>query len=189
MKKGLLQDGEQLWMQFLAEDKIAFSRLYKYYISDLYHFGCRICKNQELVKDSLQELFISLWNKRDSLPEVKNVKSYLITSLRNRLIRKMSNSQKTKIYNIDELLLQSNVDQIADDTEKERLSKKLRIKISHLSLRQKEVLHLRYYQNLSLVEISEIMNMKYQSVSNLLGRAINKMKNTWAEDRYLEHNK
>lgn len=184
MKKPILHTGDKLWEQFLAGDKSAFSELYKSYVSDLYLFGLRLSQNQELVKDGVQELFISLWDKRETLPIVRNVKSYLITSLRNSLLRKISNSQKTSVFKIEEFLQNADVNHITNQTEKELLARQLKKKIDQLPQRQKEVLHLRYYQNMSITDISEIMNMKYQSVSNLLGRAIEKMKNTWAKTKY-----
>lgn len=102
MKKSILNTGDELWEQFVAGDKSAFSILYKHYVSDLYLFGLRLSQNQELVKDAIQELFVSLWNKRETLPQVTNVKSYLITSLRNKVLRKISNNQKTSLFSIED---------------------------------------------------------------------------------------
>jgi len=82
MKKRQLYNGEELWKQFLAGNKPAFSLIYKNYVADLFQFGLRISPNKELVKDTLQELFVSLWNKQKSLPAVDNVKSYYHPILR-----------------------------------------------------------------------------------------------------------
>ena len=44
--------------------------------------------------------------------------------------------------------------------------------IQKLPSRQKEVIHLRYFQNLKTEEIAEVLNINYQSVSNLLYKGI-----------------
>ncbi len=48
-----------------------------------------------------------------------------------------------------------------------------------LTKRQKEALHLKYYESLNHDEISLIMGINKQSVSNLLQQSINILKNNW----------
>jgi len=176
-------DGHQLWNKFLSGDKFAFSQLYKLYIKDLTKFGFKITKDNELLNDTLQELFVSLWNKRSNLTPVQHVKTYLIISLRNLLLRKIQQSQKTKIYSIDDFLVKSLSSESESESEAEFLTKKILTTIEQLPVRQREILHLKYYQNLSHDEISTIMNIKYQSVANLLNRAIHKLKVNWSEEK------
>lgn len=174
-------DASQLWDKFLLGDKSAFSLLYKIYIKDLTKFGFKITKENDILNEALQELFVSFWLKRASLPPVKNVKTYLIISLRNLLLRKIQKSQKTNIYNIDDFLVNALSSKSENESESERLSKQIQIVIEKLPFRQREILHLKYYQNLSHEEIASVMNIKYQSVANLLGRAMFKLKDVWTE--------
>jgi RNA polymerase sigma factor (sigma-70 family) len=48
----------------------------------------------------------------------------------------------------------------------------LNVLINKLPSRQKEALYLRYHQGLSVEQVSEVLNMNYQSTKNLLHRAI-----------------
>jgi len=48
--------------------------------------------------------------------------------------------------------------------------------LSRLTNRQKEIIYLKYYQNLSYEEVSEIMNINYQVARNLLYQAIKSLK-------------
>jgi RNA polymerase sigma factor (sigma-70 family) len=48
----------------------------------------------------------------------------------------------------------------------------LRQAIRALSLRQQEIIQLRYYQGFSNEQIAELMDLNYQSVSNLLHRSL-----------------
>ena len=52
----------------------------------------------------------------------------------------------------------------------------LKEKLNQLPDRQREVIHLRYYHNLKNDEIAEVLEMNYQSVANLLGRAIKNLR-------------
>lgn len=177
------EDVIQLWNKFLSGDKSAFSQIYKFYVKDLTLFGFKITNKQDLINDALQELFVSLWTKRSKLPEVKHVKSYLIISLRNLLLRRIQESQKTKIYNIDEFLINALSADEETHTEAELLSQLIKTRLELLPSRQREILHLKYYQNLSHDEIAAVMNINYQSVANLLSRSIHKLQDIWAEQK------
>lgn len=63
----------------------AFSDLYDMYIQLMLNYGCCLTSDVELVKDCIQDVFIRLLDKRQS-PAVKRLSSYLVISLRNRLV-------------------------------------------------------------------------------------------------------
>ncbi len=52
--------------------------------------------------------------------------------------------------------------------------------LGRLSNRQREIIYLKYYQNLSYEEVSEIMNINYQVARNLLYQAIKSLKSLLA---------
>jgi RNA polymerase sigma factor (sigma-70 family) len=54
------------------------------------------------------------------------------------------------------------------------------VALGRLSNRQKEIIYLKYYQNLSYEEVSEIMNINYQVARNLLYQAIKSLKSLLA---------
>jgi len=55
-------------------------------------------------------------------------------------------------------------------------NKNIAILLNKLPKRQKEAIYLKYYSGLKTTEISEIMNINYQSVVNTLHKAINNLK-------------
>ena len=65
---------------------------------------------------------------------------------------------------------------LMEDHEKAERREKLRQLVQSLPDRQKEVIHLRFFMNLKNEEIAEVLNINYQSVSNLLVRALKKIK-------------
>lgn len=167
---------KDLWNLLRDDNKDALSQLYKKYIKGLYNFGLKHTSNKELVKDTLQELFTEIWTKRVNLSEVNHVKVYIMKAFRYKLLRAISNVYKTKTYSFEELLLE----QTAFDVIEEKLSlerrNELKKQLEKLPERQREVIYLRYFQNLKNEEIAEIINVNYQSVSNLLHRALTKLR-------------
>jgi RNA polymerase sigma-70 factor (ECF subfamily) len=56
------------------------------------------------------------------------------------------------------------------------LSQKVFAAIEELSSRQKEIIYLKFHQNLGYEEVSEIMNINYQAARNLVYQAIKVLK-------------
>ena len=172
--KDKLTDAD-LFKLFKKGDESAFEILYQKYFKALSHYGFRICQDHELIENAIQDLFIDLWRRRAFLSEVDNVKFYLIKSLRNQLIR---NSQKDILENSEDVndfldyLGSLSIEQTIVQEESEGLRNgKIKEAISKLSSRQKEVIHLRYFQNLSLDEISHLIVLPKQVVKNLLSKS------------------
>ncbi|MDR6785501.1 RNA polymerase sigma-70 factor (family 1) [Pedobacter africanus] len=63
------------------EDDKAFGELYTRYWKDMYHNACKIMRNEDMAQDIVQEVFISLWNRRTEL-NIQHVKSYMQQSTR-----------------------------------------------------------------------------------------------------------
>jgi RNA polymerase sigma factor (sigma-70 family) len=172
--KDKLTDAD-LFKLFKKGDERAFEDLYRKYFKALSLYGFRICQDHELIENAIQDLFIDLWRRRVFLGEIENVKFYLIKSLRNQLVR---NSQKDVLENSEDVndfldyLGSLSIEQTIIQQESEELRNyKMKEAISKLSTRQKEVIHLRYFQNLSLDEISNLIILPKQVVKNLLSKS------------------
>lgn len=168
---------EELWDLMRNGSKEAFSILYKRYIHPLYNFGKKITSDKEIISDTLQELFTEFWDRRNKLGDVHYVKVYLFKSFRYKLIRAISKLKKYQEgYTLEELLIETPDWDESEDARSVKRIKILKEQIENLPKRQREVIHLRYFHNLNNEEIAEVINVNYQSVSNILHRAIKKMK-------------
>jgi RNA polymerase sigma-70 factor (ECF subfamily) len=172
-----------LWSQFKNGDKDAFASLYQIYISDLISYGRRVCSDPDLLKDSIQDLFIELWNSRSQLSRPCSVKFYLLKALRYKLIRtEKKRNQQNPVNLIRSEINPSRFDlpvemAIIDKEIQESKVYLLRRAMKSLSKRQSEVIQLRFYQGLSNEQIADLMNLNYQSVSNLMHSALSRIKN------------
>ena len=173
-------DNALLWQSFKNGDRQAFAQIYDDYIEDLLSYGYRVTSDRQLIKDSIQDLFLHLWQTRTNLNETDSIRFYLYRSLRNRIIR---NSEKQSHIDIDTNDLFKNIigalsveeDIISNEQYSEQVIK-LKQAIQQLPKRQQEIIQLRYYHDFSLDEISEIMKINNQSVRNLLHRTITELR-------------
>lgn len=170
-----------VWDKMKAGDEQSLSWLFAYFYSDLYYYGIKIYKLPDIVKDSIQDIFSRIWEKRDTLGEVQNPKAYLIASLRRRLFQNVEYN-----YSLPQTELLNNDDQLefsfeqADFLEREELSVQLRQAlmqaINSLSPKQRELIYLRFYHRLRYLEIARIMNINEQTARNLMQRTLIKLR-------------
>lgn len=80
------QNPSLLWDDFRKGDESAFSALFTLYSDVLFRYGIKFVKDQGLVKDCIQELFIKLHKNRANLSSTNNPLLYLFKSLKNKLV-------------------------------------------------------------------------------------------------------
>lgn len=141
----------------------------------LFNYGATFTNDRELIKDTLQDLFIHLWEKRETL-RIQYLTIYLLRSIRNNLFQSF---RETKIFPVsidedlhdrpDEFTAENSLIFQERDSETKRRIKEA---IATLPRRQKEVIFLKYYQGLDNEQMADLMGVNRQSVANLLHKAI-----------------
>lgn len=159
---------DELWQLCkIHNDHKAFKVIYDREFGHLLSYGLKICKDHSDVKDALQEIFTDLWVKKSSR-RINHIKLYLLKSLKYRLIK---DKNKGKIIDIN--TLPKELSYTITPTNKELQSDEVKTILSQLPQNQQEILNLKYYQGLSNSQIAEVLDIKYQSVSNRLHRVLN----------------
>jgi RNA polymerase sigma factor (sigma-70 family) len=167
-----------LWESFRNGDRTAFEALFRQHYEILFRYGNQFTADTELLEDTIQELFIELWQAKSKAP-VMSVKGYLLKSLKYKLLKAFRQRGRIQQLPADTDIFFEWSHDIFLITQQENAEKKQRVleALGSLSNRQKEIIYLKYYQNLSYDEVSEIMNINYQVARNLLYQAIRSLKN------------
>ena len=173
-----------LWTRLKRGDEVAFSLLFERYNATLVNYGRSLSGTPERVPDCVQDVFVDIWLYRNSLTEVASVKAYLLSCVRKRIARLHERDhifrQTASVEEIDFLMDFTVEDQLIADEETAAKVVQLNQLINKLPARQKEAIYLRYYQGLSVEQIAEMMTINYQSVVNLLHRAIQHLRQEWS---------
>ncbi|WP_341837004.1 sigma-70 family RNA polymerase sigma factor [Chitinophaga pollutisoli] len=163
---------DPVWEAFRQGDRDAFAQLYDEHAPPLIVYGIRVSRDEGMVRDAIQDLFIELWRSRGRIPAVGSVRGYLLKALRYKLMRKAG----VRMRYADTLPDQADPvhpEAILLEQEDESLRRqRIREAIGQLPQRQQEMINLRFYQGLSTEEAAEIMAIHYQSAANLLHRGV-----------------
>jgi RNA polymerase sigma factor (sigma-70 family) len=177
-------DVNALWRRFLSGDSEAFNLLMSSHFRALFQYGSKFSRDKEFVKDCIQDLFLSMWEKRLNLNKDAVVKPYLFASLRRLMHRHVSSKGRVGDEQLDEVGgsfdIEFSVEQIYIENEATLVrTRQLKHLLDELPKRQKEVVYLKYFQEMDRNQIAEVMDVTPQTVSNLLQIAIKQLKKHW----------
>jgi RNA polymerase sigma factor (sigma-70 family) len=177
----------QLWQQLKNGSELALGKLIKKYFNSLQNYGYKFNKEEDFVKDCVQEVFVEIWNRQRTISQPDSVRAYLFSCVRKKVLREsfrqkiVKNSEITSIENDVNFVDFSPELALIEQEVLNEMTQKVADVLNKLPKRQREVIYLRFYQNLGRDEIAEIMNVNSQSVSNLLQVAFKTFKENWID--------
>lgn len=179
-------DSVVVWNAFRKGDMDAMESIYRDYYQALYNYGYQICKNIDLVRDAIHNLFMDLWRRHQYLGDTNNLKFYLFKALRRQLIHCMEREKKnTSVDDMLSAMIEAELSSAEASDAQEKQALALKQAVQNLSNRQKEVIFLRYYENLSCEEIAEVMQININTVYNNVSLAIKKLKEQFEDNPLL----
>jgi RNA polymerase sigma factor (sigma-70 family) len=179
--KSGIDDPRVWWDQLRNGEKGGLESIYSAYVEEMYRYGMAIKANNSFVKDCIQEVFLSLWKYRSNLKDTDNIKFYLFRSLSNIIHREVAadlskyHTKNVEEFNYLQVVDSYELDWIRDQGN-ELTRKRLALAIEKLPLRQREVVQLLFFENISYEEISVIMKLHLKSVYTLAWKAIGNLK-------------
>jgi RNA polymerase sigma factor (sigma-70 family) len=179
-----------IWKNFLSGNKEAFAFLYNNYIDSLYRYGTKISKDDAMVKDAVQEVFLDLYLKREkNKTNPENLKFYLILALKRNIIKKLKKNRKLLKYkSTNELVFDPvySVEKkfIEEETDKE-VSREIFNALKKLPAKQKEAVYLRFNESLEYDEIAKLLDISVESVRRQVYRGLKKVRESFKEKNIL----
>lgn len=154
-------------------DAAAYTVIYNRYFEELFIHAANRLNDKEEAQDVIHELFVTIWNKRQSLFIKSDLAAYLYTSVRNRILDVIAHRHVESKY-IDSL--QGFLDHgycITDHLVRERqLAALIQKGISELPLKMREVFELSRNHSMSHKEIAVQLNISEQTVRKQVNNAL-----------------
>lgn len=165
-----------VWQGLKAGNKSCFNWLFRKYYSELFYYGVKIVSNAELVKESIQEVFMRVWETRNNLADVENVKSYLLVSVKRMIIlqqKKQTTGTNTEMGSPDAYSFYFDQNEFEKHEElPDDLRKIILSSVNSLTRKQRELIMLFFYHELEYAEIATILDISVPAVRNLMYRTL-----------------
>jgi RNA polymerase sigma factor (sigma-70 family) len=159
------------WNFFRSGSSEAFSLIYQFHFKNLFNYGKKLTQDICLVEDSIHDVFIDLWSKRENLNDTDSIRFYLYKCLRRKIVKSVSKNTQEVLDENNSLYFSLPVEDeiISKETAKEQ-SIQLRNNFHKLTRRQREALYLKYYRNLDIQEMVSLLSLDLKSTYNLISK-------------------
>jgi RNA polymerase sigma factor (sigma-70 family) len=178
---------KKIWDDFRNGEKYALSHIYHHHVQLLFRYGKKFTKDDDLIKDHIQELFFDLIRSSKKLGETDNISFYLMASFRRRLA-KGRNKRNFISYHSNEKDMKA---EIVYSFEHELIGKEeiiysdkvIKNALDELSPRQREILFYRFTCGYEYEQICEIMSLQYDSARKQVSRALKALKSILTDSK------
>lgn len=154
-------------------DNLAFSEIYNRFQGVLYVYACKITKDTDEAEDIVQEVFLYLWDKRNTITLQSSISSYLYSAVRYKFFNLLDRKKIRADYQESFRSFINQGEYITDDYIREReFSKLIESEIAALPDKMREVFELSRKFNLSRKEISAHLNISEKTVKNQINNAL-----------------
>ena len=157
--------------------QVAYTAIYARYHSSLYLFAYNRLGNREEAKDIIHELFLSLWEKRSTLTLTQNLRVYLYTAVRNRILDLIKH-QKVAARYIESFqeFVEANHPAPDEQLELSQLHEQIELAIQSLPEKMRLVFEMSRKVNFSRKEIAQELGLSEQTVKSHIHHAIKILK-------------
>ncbi|WP_316839503.1 RNA polymerase sigma-70 factor [Pedobacter gandavensis] len=173
MSYNIIDSDQELLQQISEGSKKAYVLIYQKYHRLLFLYAYRKLNNQEEAEDVVQEVFISFWNKRQTLSPEVSIAGYLYRAVRNRALNIFAHREiETKYLDSLDEFLGHNYES-ADSLIRERqIAALIAEEIDRLPAKMREIFELSRKGHLSYKEISLELNISEHTVATQIKRAL-----------------
>jgi RNA polymerase sigma-70 factor (family 1) len=163
----------KLLIQLKSGNHLAYTEIYDRYYYLIFIFAYKKLRDEELTKDFVQDLFIKLWDKRDTLSENGKLSSYLYISIRSRIFDYFAH-QKVQHKYLDFLKnYQISAYEKTDHLIREKdLNHYIEKEIQALPKKMRQIFELSRKEHLTHREIAQRLDTSEHNVSKQIANAL-----------------
>ncbi len=173
MEKPELTLSDDTLQRLSKGDEDAFRLIYDRYLKVVYHTAFRYLHREELAQDIVQEVFYTLWSKRERFTQVRSLESYLISMTHHQVYAQFrkwaTESRSCQIYAEEIDWVTRDTDHIIRTQQSEAILQEL---VDKLPAQQKLVYKMSRNEGMTHEAIARELNLSQGTVKNHLVRAL-----------------
>ena len=161
----------------LYDDSLAYKELFLLYHSRLINFSASITHSKESAEEVVSDVFLKIWQNRNSLNSIGNFNLYIYIIAKNLYINRLLKQNKEKTFSLYEAVVEFR--SIYLDPEQLMMTaeifRKMRYAINELPPRCQLIFKLVKEDGLKYREVAELLNLSVKTVENQMTIALRKI--------------
>ncbi len=155
----------------------SFENLYRLFFARLYNFAMQYVHKREIAEEIVNDVMVKIWNRRETISEIKNLKTYLFIAIRNQCLNHISQFSTLHVV----LEPERNTVEVIDyhnperELELKEIYFQLNKGIDELPDQCRTVYKLIKEDGFKYKQVAEILNLSPRTVETQLFRAIKKL--------------
>ncbi|MBC9931566.1 sigma-70 family RNA polymerase sigma factor [Chitinophaga qingshengii] len=170
---------QELIALLARDDNNAFQTLYDRHARALYLAAFKKLPVPHLLEDLLQEVFLNLYRKRSSLGTITNLRAYLHSALRNRILNELRNTLIHEQHHQQLIIPEST--EAPCNYDLQLLEKRFGEALDRLTSRSREIFLLSRREELSYKEIADRLGISVKAVEKHMGKALQVMRSEFKD--------
>jgi RNA polymerase sigma-70 factor (ECF subfamily) len=167
----------------LRGDQKSFRHLVNRYLPLVYNYLYRMTQNHEISEEMAQEAFVKAYNHLKSFDKSRSFKPWILRIASNAAISELR--KRSKVVSLNALEEEGHwgeadhqsTEDIVVQLERKLTSEEVLAVLNRMDDKYRQVLLLRYQQDLSYEEISQALNIPLNTVRTWIKRGLDKLKN------------
>lgn len=168
----------ELLKQIAAGDQAAFRQVFTHFYKRLNQFALSIVKTRESAEEIVEDVFVRIWQQRETLPSIQNLRVYLYTATKNSSLNYLSRTATASITEpFDHIHVELNEsaltpEQILITAE---IQQKIQKAVEALPPRCKMIFKLVREDGLKYKEIAQILNISVNTIDAQMAIAVKRI--------------
>ena len=168
-----LHTEKELLEKLRAGDPFAFEVLFYKYRGKIKGFASRIVPTQIDPEEIVQEVFVRVWLKKETIEPNKNFQSFLFSMAKNLVLDHLKSAVNRKLYLVGEHFQHDIItEEDVEITSWVEAEEKMTILIQQIPERRREIFCLSRFEGLTYKQIAEKLNISENTVDSQIRNAL-----------------
>ncbi len=154
-------------------DNTYFEKIFKEYFTPLTYYAVKFTKDTDSAKEIVHTVFISLWEKRETVSTGQPLRSYLYTSVHNRSLNYLRDRSKFHNDDISDLdYINELSEEYHDLIEQNETETIIAETINRLPEKCRQIFKLNRFEEKKYAEIASLLNISVKTVEAQISKAL-----------------
>lgn len=152
-------------------------QLFRSYYKVLRAYAFRLTNDQDVAEDIVQDVFVAICNKRETINNDSGVKNYLFRSVYNKALNYLTSKKQTNEESLDQTISRLDLMQSADSNHEniflmKELQKEIDSYLERQPVQMRKIFILSRYHGLKVKEVAQELELSPKTVEKYLAKVL-----------------